>query len=103
MGYLNIKESYRPKVNTELQIVSQEARSNSFEGRESMLDQKSMSFESKSDSRLSNDSDFMESHRIAVGPFSMRNKEADNLVTQDSFEDDLLFDKINAMHEPDKM
>ena len=82
LRYLNIKESYRPKIDTEMKIEAQEARSNSFDGGiESMLDQKSMSFESKSDSKLSLDSDFMKSHRIADGPFTMRNKEADNLAT----------------------
>ena len=100
MGYLNIKESYRPKSKNEnRKKESQQARSNSFDGRESMLDQKSMSFESKSDTQLSVDSDFMKSNRIAIGPFTMRNGEADNLATQDSFEGDLVFDKINAMHD----
>ena len=44
------------------------------------------------------DSDAARTHRLADLPFSLRDGEADNLATADSFQDDLLIDKMNDMH-----
>ena len=44
------------------------------------------------------DSDAVRTHRLADLPFSLRDREADNLATTDSFQDDLLIDKINDIH-----